>query len=68
MEGAFSIAGRKAFIEAVMKAQPIVLEPIGHIEVTAPEAAIGDIGDLSVNHQSLGGSHDELAQQRTHLT
>jgi elongation factor G len=45
---AFSTAGRKAFIDAVKKAQPIVLEPIVRVEITAPEGCMGDItGDLS---------------------
>jgi elongation factor G len=45
---AFSTAGRKAFIDAVKKAQPIVLEPIVKVEITAPEGCMGDItGDLS---------------------
>ena len=43
-----STAGRKAFIDAVLKARPIVLEPIVNVEITAPEQHIGDItGDLS---------------------
>jgi elongation factor G len=45
---AFATAGRKAFIDAVQKARPIVLEPIVHIEVTVPAAHMGDIaGDFS---------------------
>jgi elongation factor G len=47
-EVSFSTAGRKAFIDAVKQARPIVLEPIANIEVTVPPASIGDItGDLS---------------------
>lgn len=47
-EVAFVIAGRKAFLDAVHKAGPIVLEPIAHVEVTAPEASMGGINsDLS---------------------
>jgi elongation factor G len=47
-EVAFVSAGRKAFLDAVAKARPIVLEPIMNVYVTAPAAAIGDItGDLS---------------------
>ena len=45
---AFATAGRKAFIDAVAKARPIVLEPIVKIEIAAPEHSMGDItGDLS---------------------
>ena len=38
---AFATAGRKAFIDAVLKARPIVLEPIVKVEITAPEHAHG---------------------------
>ena len=42
------VTGRKAVVEAVRNARPIVLEPVVEIEVLAPEAAIGDLaGDLS---------------------
>ena len=47
-EVAFVAAGRKAFIEAVSKAGPVVLEPIVDLEVTVPADNMGDItGDLS---------------------
>jgi elongation factor G len=47
-EISFVIAGRRAFSEAVLKATPMVLEPIVELAVTAPEGAIGDLtGDLS---------------------
>lgn len=56
-EVAFVTAGRKAFIDAVMKAQPIVLEPIVDIEVMTPEAAMGDIiGDLSSRRGQVHGT------------
>ncbi len=42
-EVAFVSAGRKAFLDAIHKASPIVLEPIVHLEITAPASAIGDI-------------------------
>lgn len=47
-EVAFVAAGRKAFLEAVSKAGPVVLEPIIDLEVTVPSDNMGDItGDLS---------------------
>ena len=56
-EVAFVTAGRKAFIDAVLKAQPIVLEPIVDIEVMTPEAAMGDIiGDLSSKRGQVHGT------------
>ncbi|OGT82014.1 MAG: elongation factor G [Gammaproteobacteria bacterium RIFCSPLOWO2_12_FULL_52_10] len=47
-EVAFVSAGRKAFLDAILKAKPVVLEPIVEIAVTAPNNATGDIAaDLS---------------------
>ncbi|HEX6707908.1 MAG TPA: elongation factor G [Albitalea sp.] len=55
---AFATAGRKAFIDAVLKARPIVLEPIVKVEITAPEQAMGDItGDLSSKRGQVNGTH-----------
>lgn len=36
-------AARKATLEAVRAAQPVVLEPVVSIEVVAPESSIGGI-------------------------
>ena len=56
-EVAFVVAGRKAFIDAVLKAQPILLEPIVDLHVTAPGQAMGDIiGDLSSRRAQVQGS------------
>ncbi len=56
-EIAFVTAGRKAFMAAVREARPIVLEPIVHIEITAPDAAMGDItGDLSSKRGLVSGT------------
>lgn len=54
---AFATAGRKAFVDAVMKARPIVLEPIVKVEISAPEGAMGDItGDLSAKRGQVSGT------------
>ena len=42
-EVAFIAAGRKAFLDAIGKARPQVLEPIVTLEVQAPETHMGDI-------------------------
>ncbi|MNM78125.1 Elongation factor G [compost metagenome] len=56
-EVAFAAAGRKAFIDAVMKARPSVLEPIVDIEVTVPGTSMGDvIGDLSAKRGQVHGT------------
>ena len=45
---AFQIAGRGAFKDGFMKAKPVLLEPIVHIEVIVPADNVGDItGDLA---------------------
>ena len=45
---AFMSAGRKAFLDALAKARPIVLEPMVNVEIEAPEDKMGDIaGELS---------------------
>ena len=61
-EIAFVTAGRKAFVEAIRAARPIVLEPIVHIEISAPDAAMGDItGDLSAKRGQVSGTHNGAA-------
>ena len=42
-EVAFVSAGKKAFLDAVGKARPIVLEPIVDVEVAIPESDVGDV-------------------------
>ncbi len=67
-EVAFVAAGRKAFLEAVNKAKPIVLEPIVDIEVMVPQESIGDIsGDLASRRGQVGGN-DALSDGMMKLT
>ncbi len=61
-EIAFVTAGRKAFVAAIKEARPIVLEPIVHVEITAPDAAMGDItGDLSAKRGMVSGTSNGAA-------
>jgi elongation factor G len=54
---AFATAGRKAFIDAVEKARPVLLEPIVKIRITAQGSAMGDLaGDLSGRRGRINGS------------
>lgn len=47
-EVAFVTAGRRAFIDAVQKARPALLEPFVDVEISAPASSMGDIAaDLS---------------------
>jgi elongation factor G len=66
-EVAFASAGRKAFLDAVQKAHPIVLEPVMRLEITAPASAIGDItGDLATRRARINGNNT-LPGQRAAL-
>jgi elongation factor G len=57
-EVAFVSAGRKAFLDALEKARPIVLEPIVNVEIICPEANMGDItGDLSGKRGQITGTN-----------
>ncbi|WP_375748267.1 elongation factor G [Vibrio sp. HN007] len=61
-EIAFVIAGKKAFLDAVEKAGPIVLEPIVAMDLHIPISAVGDVsGDLSGNRGLIEGTHPESA-------
>jgi len=54
-EIAFISAGRKAFIDAVKKAKPVLLEPVCSVEITAPANSMGDItADLSGKRAHMG--------------
>ena len=56
-EVAFVTAGKKAFLDAVAKARPIVLEPIVEIDVTIPADAVGNVtGDLSSRRGRILGN------------
>ena len=55
-EMAFKIAGSMAFKEAAKRAQPVLLEPLMNVEVSTPEAFMGDVlGDLSSRRGKIGG-------------
>ena len=60
-EVAFRAAGKGAFIDAIKKAKPVLLEPIVNIEVTVPSENMGDItGDLASKRGRVQGQ-DMLA-------
>ncbi len=64
-EMAFKIAGSMAMKEAVMKASPVLLEPLMEVEVEVPEEFLGDvIGDLNSRRGQIEGmeSEDGLAK------
>ncbi|MDG6348220.1 elongation factor G, partial [Luteimonas sp. 8-5] len=56
-EVAFVAAGKKAFLDAVSRAGPQVLEPIVDLEVSAPEQHMGDIsGGLASKRARISGT------------
>ena len=55
-EMAFKIAGSMAFKEACRKADPVLLEPIMKVSVTAPDDYLGDvIGDINSRRGQILG-------------
>ncbi|MEG4440857.1 elongation factor G [Microcoleus sp. AT9_B5] len=59
-EMAFKIAGSIAIKEAVMKASPVLLEPMMKVEVEVPEDYIGNIiGDLNSRRGQIEGQETD---------
>ena len=55
-ENAFKQAGLIAFREAMRKANPILKEPIMHVEVSTPEQNVGDVvGDINGRRGRMEG-------------
>ena len=55
-EIAFKIAGSLALREAVLKGDPIILEPIMDVEIVVPEEYLGDVlGDLNARRGRVVG-------------
>ncbi len=55
-EVAFKIATFRAFKDAFMKADPVLLEPVMDVEVVTPEDYVGDVmGDLSSRRGMIQG-------------
>ena len=67
-EIAFVAAGKRAFVNAISKAKPIVLEPVAKIEVTTPSESVGDItGHLSGIRGRIAGS-DSVSGNRVKIS
>ena len=57
-ELAFKICGSMAFKEACQKADPVLLEPIMKVVVTAPDEYMGDVmGDVNARRGQIVGSN-----------
>ncbi len=56
-EVAFVAAGKKAFLDAVSKARPMLLEPIVNMDVNVPEDNMGDVtGGLAGKRARINGT------------
>ena len=67
-EVAFVTAGKKAFINAVKKAAPALLEPYVAMEIKAPQHCMGDItGDLASTRGMVTGTETDCSSQLTIL-
>lgn len=71
-EAAFKTAGRMAFKDAFVKADPQLLEPIYNVEVVMPEDQVGDVmSDLPVRRAEIIGitveGHYQILQCRMPL-
>ncbi|HEX7190343.1 MAG TPA: elongation factor G [Thermoanaerobaculia bacterium] len=63
-EMAFKIAGSLAFQDAMEKAKPTLLEPIMHVDISAPSEYVGDImGDLNSRRGRVEGVDAEEDMQ-----
>ncbi len=61
-ELAFNLAGGLAARDGIKKANPILLEPVMHVEVTTPEDFMGDIiGDLNSRRGRIEAMEDLMA-------
>jgi elongation factor G len=59
-EVAFVAAGKKAFMDAINKAKPIILEPFVELKITAPGDTMGDItGDISGKRGRINGTESK---------
>ena len=65
-EIAFVTAGRHAFLDAIKNAGPQILEPIVSVDVTVPDAFMGDItGNLAGRRARISGTETQRGGQVT---
>lgn len=63
-EMAFKVAASLAYKKGMQEANPVLLEPIMHVEVTVPDEYMGDvIGDLNKKRGRVLGMNPENGQQ-----
>ncbi len=60
-ENAFKQAGKIGFVECMKKANPVIKEPIMHVEVTTPEQNVGDVvGDINSRRGRMEGMEPSI--------
>ena len=63
-EIAFKIAASKAFSDGVRRGNPILLEPVMHVEVTMPEEFMGNVvGDLNSKRARIESMEDKSGRK-----
>ncbi|MCU1231733.1 MAG: fusA2 [Acidobacteria bacterium] len=66
-EMAFKIAGSLAYQQAMEQARPTLLEPIMHVDISAPSEYVGDLmGDLNSRRGRVEGVDAEEDMQTVH--
>jgi elongation factor G len=59
-EMAFKIAGEMCFHQAMLKANPVMLEPVEEVKVRVPEEYLGDVmGDMSSRRGKILGTESD---------
>jgi len=66
-EVAFVTAGRKAFLDAVIHARPVLLEPIAQVEITTPSHHVGDISGHLAGIRGRIAGNDALPNGKTRI-
>jgi elongation factor G len=66
-EVAFVTAGKKAFLDAIQKANPVVLEPIARVEITLPGRFVGDISGHLAGIRGRITSNDATPDGKTRI-
>ena len=55
-EISFKTAAQLAYKQCLLEAAPVILEPVGDLDITVPESLVGDImGDLNKRRGSIMG-------------
>ncbi|MBE0597611.1 MAG: elongation factor G [Desulfuromonadales bacterium] len=63
-EMAFKIAGSMSFKKAMEDANPVLLEPVMHVEITVPDECMGDvIGDMNSRRGKILGVEPQSGSQ-----